>query len=209
MIHFILVRVFQALLTLLAASFLVFALARVTGSPADTMLPMDATPAEREAMITRLGLDQPIMQQYWRYLQDAVKGDFGVSLRTKRPVTELVGDRLFNSLKLASAAMAFTIIISLPLGVDRGGVPRAVLGPLLDDDRLVGAISAIVLDWYRVHPGVLGHAGMVADLGHGGLAALRPACCGHGLVHQCRCGAPACGPVRWRCWTPSTSSWRV
>jgi peptide/nickel transport system permease protein len=141
MIHFILVRLFQALLTLLAASFLVFALARVTGSPADTMLPMDATPAEREAMIKRLGLDLPIMQQYWRYLQDAVKGDFGVSLRTKRPVTELVGDRLFNSLKLASAAMAFTIIISLPLGViaavyrgrfwDRFSMTIALLGQSL------------------------------------------------------------------------------
>jgi ABC-type dipeptide/oligopeptide/nickel transport system permease component len=141
MIHFVLVRLFQALLTLLAASFLVFALARVTGSPADTMLPMDATPAEREAMIERLGLDLPIMQQYWRYLQDVVKGDFGVSLRTKRPVSELVGDRLFNSLKLASAAMAFTMIVSLPLGViaavyrgrfwDRFSMTIALLGQSL------------------------------------------------------------------------------
>lgn len=96
MIKFTLVRLFQAVLTLLAASFVVFALARVTGSPADTMLPMDATPAEREAMIKRLGLDLPLVQQYWLYLQDAARGDFGVSLRTKRPVVELVQDRLFN-----------------------------------------------------------------------------------------------------------------
>ena len=81
MIKFTLVRLFQAVLTLLAASFVVFALARVTGSPADTMLPMDATPAEREAMIKRLGLDLPLVQQYWLYLQDAARGDFGVSLR--------------------------------------------------------------------------------------------------------------------------------
>ena len=60
MVKFVLVRVFQAMLTLLAASFVVFSLARLTGSPADTMLPMDATPAEREALITRLGLDQPL-----------------------------------------------------------------------------------------------------------------------------------------------------
>ena len=70
MIKFTLVRLFQALLTLLAASFVVFALARVTGSPADTMLPMDATPAEREAMIKRLGLDLPLVQQYWLYLKE-------------------------------------------------------------------------------------------------------------------------------------------
>ena len=117
MITFTLVRLCQALLTLLAASIVVFVLARLTGSPADTMLPMDATPAEREALITRLGLDLPLTQQYWRYLQDALRGDFGISLRTKRPVAELVRSRLFNSLKLASAAMLFTLVISLPLGV--------------------------------------------------------------------------------------------
>ena len=141
MVKFVLVRVFQAILTLVAASFVVFSLARLTGSPADTMLPMDATPAEREALITRLGLDQPLSEQYWRYLKDAVRGDFGVSLRTKRPVTELVGDRLWNSLKLASVAMLITICISLPLGVvaavyrgriwDRVAMAVALLGQSL------------------------------------------------------------------------------
>lgn len=114
---FTLTRLFQALFTLLAASLVVFVLARLTGSPADTMLPMDATPAERDALITRLGLDLPLSQQYWRYLRDALRGDFGLSLRTRRPVTELVYDRLFNSLKLASASMLFTLLISVPLGV--------------------------------------------------------------------------------------------
>ncbi len=141
MLKFLLIRFFQAVLTLLAASFIVFALARLTGSPADTMLPMDATPAEREALITRLGLDQPLASQYWLYLKDAIRGDFGASLRTRRPVTELVWDRLFNSLKLASAAMVFTVVISLPLGViaavyrgrlwDRVSMTVALLGQSL------------------------------------------------------------------------------
>jgi peptide/nickel transport system permease protein len=141
MLKFLLIRFFQAVLTLLAASFIVFALARLTGSPADTMLPMDATPAEREALITRLGLDQPLAYQYWLYLKVAIRGDFGASLRTRRPVTELVWDRLFNSLKLASAAMVFTVVISLPLGViaavyrgrlwDRVSMTVALLGQSL------------------------------------------------------------------------------
>jgi peptide/nickel transport system permease protein len=141
MLKFLLMRFFQAVLTLLAASFMVFALARLTGSPADTMLPMDATPAEREALITRLGLDQPLAYQYWLYLKHAIRGDFGASLRTRRPVTELVWDRLFNSLKLASAAMVFTVVISLPLGViaavyrgrlwDRVSMTVALLGQSL------------------------------------------------------------------------------
>jgi peptide/nickel transport system permease protein len=161
MIKFLLIRLFQAILTLLAASFVVFALARMTGSPADTMLPMDATPTEREAMIQRLGLDLPIIQQYWLYLKDAVRGDFGVSLRTKRPVTELVRDRLFNSLKLASAAMVFTIVISLPLGViaavhrgrlwDRISMTVALLGQSLPSfwtGIIFILVFAVGLGWF-------------------------------------------------------------
>ena len=161
MLKFTLVRLFQALLTLLAASFVVFALARVTGSPADTMLPMDATPAEREAMIKRLGLDLPLVQQYWLYLKDALRGDFGVSLRTKRPVVELVQDRLFNSLKLASAAMVVTVIISLPLGViaavhrgriwDRISMTVALLGQSLPSfwtGIVFIWVFAVMLGWF-------------------------------------------------------------
>jgi ABC-type dipeptide/oligopeptide/nickel transport system permease component len=161
MVKFVLVRVFQAILTLVAASFVVFALARLTGSPADTMLPMDATPAEREALIKRLGLDQPLSEQYWRYLKDAVRGDFGVSLRTKRPVTELVSDRLWNSLKLASVAMLISVCISLPLGVvaavyrgrvwDRVVMAVALLGQSLPSfwtGIVFILIFAVTLGWF-------------------------------------------------------------
>jgi peptide/nickel transport system permease protein len=161
MIKFTLVRLFQAILTLAAASFVVFALARLTGSPADTMLPMDATPAEREALIARLGLNLPITQQYWLYLRHAVRGDFGVSLRTKRPVTELVRDRLFNSVKLASVAMALTVAISLPLEViaavyrgriwDRLAMAVALLGQSLPSfwtGIVFILVFAVTLGWF-------------------------------------------------------------
>ena len=161
MIKFTLTRLFQALLTLLAASFVVFALARMTGSPADMMLPMDATPAERQALIARLGLDLPLLPQYWRYLQDTVRGDFGVSLRTKRPVIDLVGDRLVNSLKLASVAMLFTVVISLPLGViaavyrgriwDRVAMATVLLGQSLPSfwtSIIFILVFAVMLGWF-------------------------------------------------------------
>ena len=141
MVKFVLlVRVFQAILTLVAASFVVFSLARLTGSPADTMLPMDATPSEREALITRLGLDQPLSEQYWRYLKDAVRGDFGVSLRTKRPVTELVGDRLWNSLKLASDRYGDHHLHQPALGRRGGGLSGTDSGPRRDGGGALGAI---------------------------------------------------------------------
>ncbi|MBI4183302.1 MAG: ABC transporter permease [Proteobacteria bacterium] len=115
--RFVLLRLAQGLITLLVASFVVFAMGRLTGNPADTMLPIEATAADREAFIERMGLDRPVIVQYWVYLKHASQGDFGRSLRNNYPVTELVGVYMVNSLKLASAAMVFVILVSIPLGV--------------------------------------------------------------------------------------------
>ena len=141
MFRFLAVRGLQAVLTLLGTTLIVFALARVSGSPADVVLPPEATPAERVAYIQRMGLDRPLTYQYWIFLRDAVRGDWGTSIRTGRPATELVWERLGNSLKLATAALAVTLVIGLPLGVlaavyrggawDRLGMAFALLGQSL------------------------------------------------------------------------------
>jgi peptide/nickel transport system permease protein len=139
--RFLAVRGLQAVLTLLGTTLIVFALARVSGSPADVVLPPEATPAERVAYIQRMGLDRPLTYHYWIFLRDAARGDWGTSIRTGRPATELVRERLANSLKLATAALAATLAIGLPLGVlaavyrggawDRLGMAFALLGQSL------------------------------------------------------------------------------
>jgi peptide/nickel transport system permease protein len=130
LVRFLSVRLLQALATLFVASFAVFALGRLTGNPADTMLPIEATAAEREIFIERMGLNEPIIVQFWVYLKHAAQGDFGNSLRNNYPVTLLAGEYLMNSLKLASWAMAFVVIVSIPLGVVsavyRGRLPDRV-----------------------------------------------------------------------------------
>ena len=141
MLRFLTARALQAVLTLLATTLIVFALARVSGSPADVVLPAEATPAERVAYIQRMGLDRPLAYQYAVFLKDAVRGDWGTSIRTNRPATELVWERLLNSLKLATAALVATLGIGLPLGVlaavyrgrawDRVGMAFALLGQSL------------------------------------------------------------------------------
>jgi peptide/nickel transport system permease protein len=141
MARFLAVRGLQAFLTLLGTTLIVFALARVSGSPADVVLPPEATPAERTAYIQRMGLDRPLTYQYWIFLRDALRGDWGTSIRTGRPAIELVAERLANSLKLATAALAATLVIGLPLGVlaavsrggwwDRVGMVFALLGQSL------------------------------------------------------------------------------
>src|SRR5579859_8019523 len=97
MLAFGLRRAAQALLTLVVVSAAVFTLSRLTGSPVDTLLPLDATAADRRALTIELGLDRPLPVQYGIFLAHALHGDFGDSLRLRRPVTELVGDRLGNS----------------------------------------------------------------------------------------------------------------
>jgi peptide/nickel transport system permease protein len=147
-------------MTLAVASFVVFALARVTGSPADALLPVEASAAERQAFITRMGLDRSLWYQYGIYLRHATRGDFGTSLRTGHPVTELVLERLVNSLKLASVAMGLVVVISVPLGVvaalwrgsfaDRVASIVALLGQALPSFWL-GIVAVIVfavwLEW--------------------------------------------------------------
>lgn len=160
MTRFLLSRLFQSFVTVLALSFLVFAIGRTTGNPADTLLSLDATAAEREAFIKREGLDQPLAYQFWVYVSNAAQGDFGVSLRTRRPVVELVGDRLVSSLTLVSVAFIFALVISVPLGVlaavhrhrfwDRAALVISLLGQSLPS-FLIGllwiVLFAVTLQW--------------------------------------------------------------
>jgi peptide/nickel transport system permease protein len=162
MARFLLARIFQAALTLLASSFIVFALVRTSGNPVDMILPAEATPAERQGFIQRMGFDRPIPYQYAAFLRDAVRGDWGTSLRTRRPAVELVSERFVNSIKLATAAMVVTLAISIPLGVlsarhrggawDRLGMGFAVLGQSLPAFWLAIVLILLFAVWLRWLP---------------------------------------------------------
>jgi peptide/nickel transport system permease protein len=117
MLRFVASRLLQAVLSLLVASIAIFGLARLSGDPADVMLGTEATQEERAAFRRHMGLDRPIPVQYVRYLAAAVRGDFGDSLRTRRPAVEIVTYHLVNSLKLVTVAMIITLAFSVPVGV--------------------------------------------------------------------------------------------
>jgi peptide/nickel transport system permease protein len=131
-------RLLQAALTLLLTSIIVFALARTSGNPVDLVLPPEATQAERQAYIERNGLDRPLPVQYAVFLAGALRGDFGTSLRTRRPAIELVMQRLPRTLILATAGLLVALAVSVPVGVmaaayrggtwDRFGQGFALLG---------------------------------------------------------------------------------
>jgi ABC-type dipeptide/oligopeptide/nickel transport system permease component len=98
-------------------SVVVFVLARATGVPLQMILPMNATEEDYANARAYLGLDRPYVEQYFSFVGRAVMGDFGNSLRARRPVIELIRDRLPNSLKLAGFAMTVAIAMAFPLGV--------------------------------------------------------------------------------------------
>src|SRR6185436_11324390 len=96
-------------------SVVVFILARTTGDPLSMVLPMSATPEDYAVARAYLGLDRPYIEQYLSFVGHAVVGDFGTSIRARKPVSELLVERLPNSLKLASFAMGVSILMAFPL----------------------------------------------------------------------------------------------
>jgi peptide/nickel transport system permease protein len=117
LIRFVLSRLLQSLVALAILSVVVFALARATGDPLQLILPMSATPEDYAEARRYLGLDRPYVEQYLSFVGRAVTGDFGMSIRARRPVVELLQERLPNSIRLAAFAMAITLSIAFPLGV--------------------------------------------------------------------------------------------
>jgi ABC-type dipeptide/oligopeptide/nickel transport system permease component len=110
-------RILQSVLTLLVLSVIIFVLCRFTGDPALLMLPDDASYEDVAQLRVALGLDRPLPVQYWLFLSNAVRGDFGRSIKGQVPVLELLKDRLPQSIKLALVSMVITIGLAFPLGV--------------------------------------------------------------------------------------------
>jgi peptide/nickel transport system permease protein len=117
MIRFILVRLLQSLAALALLTVVVFILARTTGDPLHQILPMSATEEDYANARKYLGLDRPYVEQYFSFVGRALMGDFGNSIRARRPVIELIQDRLPNSIKLAVFAMGVSLAMAFPLGV--------------------------------------------------------------------------------------------
>lgn len=117
MIRFVLSRLLQSLVTLAILSVVVFALARTTGDPLHLILPMSATAEDYANARQYLGLDRSYLEQYLSFVGRAVTGDFGTSIRARRPVSELIRERMPNSLRLAAFAMAVSLAMAFPLGV--------------------------------------------------------------------------------------------
>ncbi len=117
MLAFILRRLVQAMLVMLAVGLVAFSLFNYVGDPVNLMLGQDATPEQREDLRRDLGLDQPQYVQFARFVGNAVKGEFGLSLRQARPVATLIKERLPATLELAFCAAALALLLGVAMGV--------------------------------------------------------------------------------------------
>jgi len=118
MLNLIVSRLLSALLVLLGVSCLVFFLIHlVPGDPVEVMLGESAQAADREALRHALGLDQPLLVQLLHYFESLLRLDLGTSLQSKRPITELLWERIPATAELAAAALIVAVIIAFPLGI--------------------------------------------------------------------------------------------
>jgi peptide/nickel transport system permease protein len=137
--RYILRRIVQSVALLFVLALIIFALARVSGNPADLLLREDATQEDRAHLLRVLGLDRPVHEQLYLFLTGALRGDLGESIRYRKPAVEVFFERLPNTLKLLPLAMVGALVIAIPLGV----LAAVYRGTIVD--RASGAIAVLGL----------------------------------------------------------------
>jgi peptide/nickel transport system permease protein len=138
MIAFVIRRLLQAVLVMLAVGFVGFSLFAYVGDPVSIMLGQDYTQEARQRLIQDLGLDQPFFVQYARFIAGAAQGEFGISYRLARPVSELLLERLPATLELSFCAAVLALAAGVPLGVYCGLNRDGWLARLLLSVSLIG-----------------------------------------------------------------------
>lgn len=115
--NYIIRRVLVGAVTVFLIAVIVFLLARMTGNPVDLYSDPTATAQDRAIMAHALGLDQPLPVQFALFLQGAIlHGDLGRSISMNQPVTEVILDRLGNTLQLTGIAFFLSLVIAIPMG---------------------------------------------------------------------------------------------
>jgi peptide/nickel transport system permease protein len=117
MLAFILRRLAQAVVVMLTVAFIAFMLFQYVGDPVTNLLGQDATPEQRRQLRTDLGLDQPFPVQFAAFVGNAVRGEFGLSLRQGRKVSSLIVERFPATLELAFGAALLALVFGIPMGV--------------------------------------------------------------------------------------------
>lgn len=162
MTAYIVRRLAQSIAVVVGLAVVVFFVTRLLGDAARLMLPLNATEEQYIALRAQLGLDDPLYEQFGRYLAQILRGDFGTSLWQNVPAMDLVISRLPATAYLALATMLFSLVIAIPMGivaairpgsfVDRLTTLLSILGlslPTFWIALLLIAFVAVGLGWFK------------------------------------------------------------
>ncbi|MCI2049689.1 MAG: ABC transporter permease [Lachnospiraceae bacterium] len=116
--RFVLKKILTLAVTVLAISFIVFlAFSVIPGDPALMLLGGESDPAKVEALRQKMGLNDPVIVQYERWLAAFLRGDMGTSYKYSMPVTRLLADKVPITLALSAEAFLLMVVLSIPLGI--------------------------------------------------------------------------------------------
>ncbi|SEO24599.1 peptide/nickel transport system permease protein [Salinihabitans flavidus] len=138
MLAYIIRRVGQSVLVLLVVGLVAFAMFHFVGDPIDNMLGQERTQADIERLRVQLGLDKPFVVQYWRFLEQAAQGNFGLSYRQGRPVAEIMIERLPATLELAFVSGLMALVGGIALGIFTAINRRGVSANVVMTASLIG-----------------------------------------------------------------------
>ena len=138
MLAFILRRILQAILVLLAVGLVAFGMFRFIGDPVDSMLGQERTVQDIERLRESLGLNDPVPVQYLSFLGRAATGDFGISYRQARPVADIIAERLPATLELALISGILAIGMGIALGIYTAINRRGWLANFIMSASLIG-----------------------------------------------------------------------
>ncbi len=135
---FIIRRLLQAAVVVLAMSLIVFFGVNVIGSPVDILINPEFDQEEMERAIKALGLDLPIWEQYLVFVENAFKGDLGKSFVFGTPALKLIIQRMPATLELAFTALFMAVFLGIPLGVWAGLKPESFFGKAVMGGSILG-----------------------------------------------------------------------
>jgi peptide/nickel transport system permease protein len=117
MLAFIIRRAVQALLVMIVVALIAFTLFRFVGDPVNQMVGIETSAEERELLRQQLGLNDPVLMQFARFIWEAAHFDFGVSYQFKQPVIDLIADRFPATMELSIISALFSLVFGIPMGI--------------------------------------------------------------------------------------------
>ncbi len=145
MFAFIIRRTIQAVLALLVISVIAFGIKYSFGDPVREMVGVSVSVAEREALRDELGLNDPMVTQWWRFLNQAVQGDFGTSYIYRRPALDIILEKAPATLELVLLTVILIIVTCIPAGIYCAIKPKTILSRTIMAGSVLGVSIPVYL----------------------------------------------------------------